>query len=580
MKQIRNMVQAGIGVLAAIGLALTWGISAAAKTLAEDDHPPSPEGYGTAGSGHDHTESSANGREGHEDEDEERGAEADDHAGHDHVVEAEELGEGSDDHAASGPEDHGEHEDEGLRLTAEQRARFGIVVREAGPGSLHNEIRLSGGIVFNEDRVVHIVPPVPGVAREVLKSVGDGVRAGDVLARVDGAELASAKLDYIAAKTELGCCQFELPRAQAIHDNAVKMLALLESAPSVDQLRHSLSGEMGEYGTRLVSAYAEYVRTSKSYERERVLLEKKISSEIDFLAAESEFKKAQAEYLGARDAVAFEVKQNLLEATRDRQLAELEAQTAEQRLHVFGLSEAEVVALAAGTPAAAKAETEHVCTDPDCKDCEEHRPATPEPHRAKLGWYEIKSPIDGVLVERHLTLGERVGEDSDIFTVADLDSVWANLTVHARDLVAVRRGHGVELRTEHSGAQARGKIAMVTPFLEESTRSATARVILDNSDGQWMPGTFVTGFISASEANLPVVVPRKSVQNIEGRDVVFVESEGGFEMTPVVTGRSDRDSVEVVAGLDPGTPYVSEGAFQLKAAVITSALGSHAGHGH
>jgi cobalt-zinc-cadmium efflux system membrane fusion protein len=80
--------------------------------------------------------------------------------------------------------------------------------------------------------------------------------------------------------------------------------------------------------------------------------------------------------------------------------------------------------------------------------------------------------------------------------------------------------------------------------------------------------------------NLPVVVPREAVQNVEGRDVVFVEHAGGFEMTPVTTGRSDRNGVEVVAGLEFGTPYVAEGAFQLKATVITSTLGSHAGHGH
>ena len=109
---------------------------------------------------------------------------------------------------------------------------------------------------------------------------------------------------------------------------------------------------------------------------------------------------------------------------------------------------------------------------------------------------------------------------------------------------------------------------------------ATARVVLDNGDGAWVPGTFVSGVISVSEENLPVVVPRDAVQNIEGRNVVFVEHEGAFEMTPVTTGRSDRERAEIVAGLEAGTRYAAEGAFQLKATVITSALDSHAGHGH
>jgi cobalt-zinc-cadmium efflux system membrane fusion protein len=121
---------------------------------------------------------------------------------------------------------------------------------------------------------------------------------------------------------------------------------------------------------------------------------------------------------------------------------------------------------------------------------------------------------------------------------------------------------------------------MVTPFVEESTRSATARVVLDNSDGQWMPGTFVTGFISVSETDLPVVIPREAVQNIEGRNVVFVEHEGAFEMQAVALGKSDRTNVEIADGLEPGTRYVAQGSFHLKATVITSSMDSHAGHGH
>ncbi len=76
------------------------------------------------------------------------------------------------------------------------------------------------------------------------------------------------------------------------------------------------------------------------------------------------------------------------------------------------------------------------------------------------------------------------------------------------------------------------------------------------------------------------MVPRRAVQNIEGRTVVFIEHDGGFEPIRIATGRSDRENIEVVSGLEPGALYVAEGAFRLKAAVITSTLGSHAGHGH
>ena len=575
MKLRSPLVGSGTVFVVLMGLALVWSVGAPTPAWAEDDghehdgHEHEAEAHEDedAHKGHDHEEHA------HEGEDEE------DHSGHDREAEAHEDEDAHEGHA---------HEEEGLQLTAQQRERFGIVIRAAGPGSLRNEVSLPGEVVFNEDRVVHLVPRAPGIAVEVYKTLGESVRAGETLALIDSADLASAKLDYFAAATEVGCCRFELPRAQAIHDNTLKLLHLLESSPPLEKLKDYTPGEMGDYRSRLISAYAEHVRTGREYEWERTLVSKKVSSEGEFLAAESAFKKAQAEYWGARDSVAFEVQQNLREATRERQLAEFQAETAGQKLRMLGLSDTELAGLAAPPPAGEAGEGQaHECTDPNCKDCAAHEKgaaeqttAAPQLAQTNLGWYEIKAPFDGVIVQKHITRGERVGDDADIFTVVDTASVWVNLTVYTKDLASVAKGREVVLRAEHSGSQARGRIAAVTPFVEESSRTATARVVLDNADGRWVPGTFVTGFVSSSEEDLPVVVPRDAVQTIEGRDVVFVEHEDGLEMTPVTIGRADRGSVEIASGLEPGSRYVAEGAFQLKATVITSSLDAHAGHGH
>ena len=70
------------------------------------------------------------------------------------------------------------------------------------------------------------------------------------------------------------------------------------------------------------------------------------------------------------------------------------------------------------------------------------------------------------------------------------------------------------------------------------------------------------------------------MQNIEGKDGIFVQEGDAFRPVPVVVGRRDRNKAEIVSGLKPGTSYVTRGAFELKAMMITSSLGSHAGHGH
>jgi cobalt-zinc-cadmium efflux system membrane fusion protein len=251
---------------------------------------------------------------------------------------------------------------------------------------------------------------------------------------------------------------------------------------------------------------------------------------------------------------------------------------------MLGLSTEELAQLATALPAEDDAPKEgHGCTDPNCTDCqadEQTSPLAAPLNRTRLGWYEIKAPFDGFIVQKHIALGERVGEDADVFTIVDTGSVWVNFSVYTKDLPAVHPGQAVVLQADHSGFQARSEIAMVTPFVEQSTRSATARVVLDNGDRRWVPGTFVTGHIRRSQEELPLVVPRDAVQRIEDRDVLFVEHEGAFEMMPVTLGRTDRTSVEITGGLKPGERYVAEGAFQLKATVITSNLDAHAGHGH
>ena len=62
--------------------------------------------------------------------------------------------------------------------------------------------------------------------------------------------------------------------------------------------------------------------------------------------------------------------------------------------------------------------------------------------------------------------------------------------------------------------------------------------------------------------------------------MVFVPGEGGFEERVVTTGRSDENHVEISSGLSPEERYVIDGAFELKATLMTDSMDSHAGHGH
>jgi cobalt-zinc-cadmium efflux system membrane fusion protein len=81
-----------------------------------------------------------------------------------------------------------EHGEDRLPLSAEQRRRFDIRFEEAGPGTIDMFVELPGEVRPNGDRLAHIVPRFPGIVREVRKTIGDSVRAGDVLAVIESSE--------------------------------------------------------------------------------------------------------------------------------------------------------------------------------------------------------------------------------------------------------------------------------------------------------------------------------------------------------------------------------------------------------
>ena len=90
----------------------------------------------------------------------------------------------------------------------------------------------------------------------------------------------------------------------------------------------------------------------------------------------------------------------------------------------------------------------------------------------------------------------------------------------------------------------------------------------------------MTGTVVTEHASVPVLVPADAVQLVEGLPVVFVDTAEGFVTRDVSVGRRSDGNVEITDGLTAGEHYVSRGAFNLKARVVTSSLGAHAGHGH
>jgi len=194
--------------------------------------------------------------------------------------------------------------------------------------------------------------------------------------------------------------------------------------------------------------------------------------------------------------------------------------------------------------------------------------------------YLITAPINGTVVQKHITLGEKVSDDTAIFTIADLSHVWVDLSVPQKDLVSIKRGQKTRISLGFGTPDAEGKISYVSPMADKKTRTALARMVLQNPDRRWRPGLFVEARISMGEVQLPLMIPKEAIQRLENENVVFVETKGGYEPKHVSLGRSDGSNVEILSGLLAGERYVAKGGFELKAVMMTRDMGAHAGHGH
>jgi cobalt-zinc-cadmium efflux system membrane fusion protein len=267
------------------------------------------------------------------------------------------------------------------------------------------------------------------------------------------------------------------------------------------------SREVAEAKSEYISAQVNFELQKTLFEREQPLAEKKIIAENQFLRTRNTFMEAQ-----------------------------LRVGLARQKLSALNLHEKEIEDLSQQT--------------------------------VNLQRYELRSPISGRIVERLVDLGAPVGGEGqakELYVIADLSSVWIELSVSTADLPAIREGRQVLISTGPNTAPAHGNIVFISPMLNQDTRSARVIAAINNKDMTWRPGSYVTAQVSIEEQLVELLVPRTALQTINGEQVVFVRTSEGFEKREVALGRGDEEAVEIVLGLNPGESIAIANTFVLKA---------------
>jgi cobalt-zinc-cadmium efflux system membrane fusion protein len=192
--------------------------------------------------------------------------------------------------------------------------------------------------------------------------------------------------------------------------------------------------------------------------------------------------------------------------------------------------------------------------------------ALPQQPVETLRRQELRAPIKGRIAERRVELGSlvgREGQESELFVIADLSVVWADLSVSPSDLPAIHEGQQITLTGGAESSPA--TIMFVSPLLDKETRAARVVASIDNAARKWRPGLFVMAEIPTDEAPAAIVVAKTALQTIKGDTVVFVRTENGFEVRKIDVGRQDGRLVEVREGLAVGERVATSNTFVLKA---------------
>lgn len=192
----------------------------------------------------------------------------------------------------------------------------------------------------------------------------------------------------------------------------------------------------------------------------------------------------------------------------------------------------------------------------------------------------LRAPISGTIVERNVTIGQRVEASSDVFHIIDLSELWVDADVYEKDIAHVKIGDIMEIRVPaYPNEIFKGKVIFISDMLDERTRTFKVRAAVKNPQRKLKPEMFADARILVSEKEKVLAVPKEAVQFDGYNDFVYlVEGEGMFVPRTIKTGRENEHFVEILSGLSPGDRIVGKGAFLVKSEAEKESFGE--GHGH
>jgi cobalt-zinc-cadmium efflux system membrane fusion protein len=258
------------------------------------------------------------------------------------------------------------------------------------------------------------------------------------------------------------------------------------------------------------------------------------------------------------------------EKTKALAYAKAEAERAERLLEAKAVSKREH-AHAQANVTAAQSELEHAKAELErAAEFLEHLSVPHDSHDDVV----INSPINGIVIERNVSVGTVVTEATNLIKVADLSSLWAIAEVPERHAASIRVGQRITAKiAAFPESSFSGRVVYQGTELNPQTRTVQVRCLINNARGQLRPEMSALIQLDTGTPQTVLAVPRDAVQEINGERVVFIAHEGGsFEKVTVQAGREQNGLVEISSGLQSSQRVVTRGAFFIKTEFLKGSL--------
>lgn len=249
--------------------------------------------------------------------------------------------------------------------------------------------------------------------------------------------------------------------------------------------------------------------------------------------ARAELERRRAEYAIALSSI----------ETQKAQLARVE-----EKMHRFGLNERQVHEMI--------------------------QPGATQTHR-EVSQTTLVAPFGGILTKVDVVPGETVDATRELFTVADLSTVWVQADIYEKDIAAIRKGVEARMSVDaYPGQTFRGRITYISNTLDPKTRTTKVRCEVLNPDERLRLDMFATIDIPTPTGRQAVMVPAAAALQINDRPIIFVRiNDTDFQRRALQPGAKDGDWIEAVSGVIPGEKIVTTGSFQLKSLLLREQIG-------